>query len=70
MTNRKHITNKRFSQNLCDVATNYGFVTIGSFLKALKKASPNTKWTFGTSYVRGTKLIKEIENFIENDLVD
>jgi hypothetical protein len=63
MINRLQINNYRFSIEFCTIAANYGHKTIGSFEKALKKARPTTKWSNGVSYVRGSRLLREIELF-------
>lgn len=64
MKTRHRITNERFSIRLCIVAETYGFKTVGSMLKALQIASPNAKWGVGTGHVRGTHLINELKNYI------
>lgn len=61
--NRLHITEERFSRNLCLVAKFYGFKTVGQMEKTLKKAYPNAKWYIGTSYVRGTTLLSELRKY-------
>jgi hypothetical protein len=61
---RKIINNSRFSIRLCNVADEYGFKTVGSMHKALKKANPNTKWYSGVAHIRGSRLIKELEDFL------
>jgi hypothetical protein len=61
------INNERFSIRLCLVAKNYGFKTIGTMYKALKKANADTKWYFRPQYyVRGERLIREIEYYFSN----
>jgi len=64
MKTRHHITNKRFSVRLCNVAKTYGFKTVGSMLKALQIASPNAKWGVGTGHIRGAQLINELKNYV------
>jgi hypothetical protein len=61
------INNTRFSLELCNVAENYGFKTIGSMYKAIKQASPNIKWQITGSnidYIRGIHLLREIEAYL------
>lgn len=62
---KKRINNERFSISFCKVAEQYGHKTIGSFKKALEKAKPSTKWCYNTTYIRGTKLLAEINAFID-----
>ena len=64
MKNRHRINNERFTIRLCNVATTYGFKTVGGMLRVLTKANPNAKWCYGTSHVRGARLIKELEDYL------
>ena len=64
MKRRHKITNERFSVRVCNVAKTYGFKTVGSMLKALQMASPHAKWGVGTGHVRSTRLINELENYV------
>jgi hypothetical protein len=64
MKKRHRINNERFTIRLCSVANNYGFKTVGAMLAALSKANPNAKWSYSTSYVRGTRLINELKAYI------
>ena len=65
MKTRHNINNERFSIRICTVAKIYGFKTIGSMHKALKKASPHAKWGYEGSHIRGTFLLREIEEYLE-----
>ena len=65
MNNRK-ITRERFSESLCNVARTYGFKTIGSMYKALKRSKPTARWCDGPStYVRSSRLLNELDSYIE-----
>ena len=65
MKNLHKINNQRFSIELCSVAETYGFKTVGKMVKALKQAKPHTKWCFNNLYIRGTKLLKELDKYSE-----
>ena len=54
---KQRINNGRFTVRICHVANLYGFTTIGSMYRALKKAQPHARWG-GFS---GNYLINEIE---------
>jgi hypothetical protein len=61
---RALINKERFSVSFCQVAENYGYKTVGSFEKALRRArSHGVKWYYGTSHIRCGRLLKEIERF-------
>lgn len=64
MKKRHRINNERFTIRLCNVANTYGFKTVGTMLVALSKANPNAKWSYGTSTVRGARLINELKSYI------
>ena len=68
MTNKKlhRINTKRFTENLCKVADNYGHKTVGSLYKAAKKAGINTKWYIGTIHVRNSRILKELEWYLKS----
>lgn len=63
MTKRTKITNDKFSVRICQIASTYGFKTIGSFHKFLKQCVPSAKLGLGTSHVRVAILLKEIEAY-------
>jgi hypothetical protein len=64
MKKRHRINSERFTIRLCSVANTYGFKTVGTMLAALSKANPSAKWSYGTSFVRGAKLINELKAYI------
>jgi hypothetical protein len=57
------ITNSRFSIRFCNIAKSYGFITVGSFEKALVKADSCFKWQFRSTSRSGFKLLEEITDF-------
>lgn len=59
MTNRTRI--KNCPVKISYVAKNYGFKTLGSFHKFLKQCNPNAKLYFGTTYIRVSKVLKDVE---------
>jgi len=61
MTNRTKITNDKFSVRVCQIASSYGFTTIGSFYKFLKQCIPTAKLGLGMGYVRVASVLKEVE---------
>jgi hypothetical protein len=61
------INSERFSVRLCRIAENYGFKTVGSLYKAVKQAKPTTKWSNGVGYLRGSRIIKELEDFTKEE---
>jgi hypothetical protein len=62
--NRLRINNYRFTIRFCTVARTYGFKTIGKFEKFLNGLeSPHVKLYFGTTYMRASRLIRELEEF-------
>jgi len=42
----------------------YGFKTAGVMLNTLSKARPDSKWCYGTSHVRGARLINELKTYL------
>ena len=64
MKRRHKINNTRFSIRLCNVANMYGFKTVGVMLNTLSKARPDSKWCYGTSHVRGARLINELKTYL------
>lgn len=62
MTNRTRITNDKFSVRVCQIASNYGFKTIGSFHKFLKQCAPSAKLGLGVGHVRVASVLKEVES--------
>ncbi len=63
MNNRIKITNDKFSIRICQIASNYGFKTIGSFHKFLKQCNPNAKLGLEMGHVRVSNILKEIEDY-------
>ena len=61
MTNRTRITNDKFSVRVCQIATSYGFTTIGSFRKFLKQCTPSAKLGLGVGHVRVASILKEVD---------
>jgi len=64
MTNRTRITNDKFSVRVCQIASNYGFTTIGSFRKFLKQCNPSAKLGLGIGHVRVASVLKEVETYV------
>lgn len=54
---KQRINNGKFTVRICHVANLYGFTTIGSMYRALKKAQPHASW----GGFRGAYLMNEIE---------
>ncbi len=63
MNNRTRITNDKFSVRICQIASNYGFTTIGSFHKFLKQCVPTAKLGLGIGHVRVASVLKEVETY-------
>lgn len=63
MGNKTRITNNKFSVRICQIASNYGFTTIGSFYKFLKQCVPNAKLGLGVGHVRVANVLKEVETY-------
>jgi hypothetical protein len=55
------ITNDKFSVSVCHIAKLYGFKTIGSLVKFLNQCRPNAKLCYGTSHVRVSMLLRQID---------
>jgi hypothetical protein len=64
MNNRTKITNDKFSIRICQIASNYGFKTIGSFHKFLKNCNPNAKLGLEMGHIRVANILKEVEECI------
>jgi hypothetical protein len=62
MNNRTKITNDKFSIRICQIASNYGFKTIGSFYKFLKQCNPNSKLGLEMGHIRVANILKEVED--------
>lgn len=63
MRNLHRITNKRFEQNVYDIAKAYGFKTVGATISLLEKTNINAKWCFGTSHIRSGKLLRILQEY-------
>ena len=62
--NRLRINNRRFSIQFCTVAKIYGFKTVGSAIKFFNNLEcPHVKLYVYDTYIRASKLIKELEQF-------
>jgi hypothetical protein len=67
MTNRTKITNDKFSVRICQIANNYGFITIGKFHKFLLQCKPTAKLGLGNGHIRAAILLKEVESDLKTD---
>jgi hypothetical protein len=67
MNNRTKITNDKFSIRICQIASNYGFKTIGSFHKFLKQCNPNTKLGLEMGCVRVASILKKVEEELKTE---
>jgi hypothetical protein len=63
MNKRTKITNDKFSVRICQIASTYGFKTIGSFHKFLKQCVPSAKLGLGIGHVRVANVLKEVETY-------
>jgi len=65
--NNLRIIPERFSKELCEVSRTYGMKTIGSMYKALNKSNKHARWFCGSdSYIRTSKLLKELDSYLSN----
>jgi len=70
--NSYRITKKRFSPELCAIASEYGFKSVGPFKKHLLKCSPNAIFISHLRDLhhpkkvrrRATRLTKELDRFL------
>lgn len=61
MSPRTKITNDKFSIRVCQIASSYGFKTIGSFYKFVKQCQPSTKLHLGLGHCRAAEVVKELQ---------